>query len=92
MGELAQFKEVHRIVPPNFNKANYEDAERGRRRRGVLALRPEEQGWQQLFCEHAMDPERTMVTVFDGGGTGQCCVRLHIRQSRRKNGLKCTKG
>ena len=37
MGELAQFKEVHRIVPPNFNKANYEDAERGRRRRGLGA-------------------------------------------------------
>ena len=42
--ELAQFTEVHKIVPPSFKMAMYEDAE-GIEGEEVLTLRPEERVW-----------------------------------------------
>ena len=50
MGELAQIKEVHKIVPPNFNKAIYGSAcvvERPE----VLTLHLEEPASQTLFVD-----------------------------------------
>ena len=47
MGELAQSKEVHQIVLPNFNKGAHKHAEviEGEE---VMTLRPEEQGTQNI--------------------------------------------
>ena len=72
MGELAQFKEVHKTVPPNFNKAIYKDAEvvGGEE---ILTIRPEEQMFAKTLCGYVKDPERCMETVSDGGGRAVLC-------------------
>ena len=56
MGELVQYSEVHKIVPPNFNMAMYKDAEVVEAEE-VLALRPEEHGSQKLFVHTSRIPK-----------------------------------
>ena len=57
MGEWAQFKEVHNIVPPNFNNGIYASACVVDREE-VLTLRREEWRSQKAFRGHVKNPDR----------------------------------
>ena len=61
MGELAQFKDVHIIVPPNFNKAMYKDAASRFARKSKEA---------NTLCRYVKDPERKMETTSAGRALG----------------------
>ena len=50
MSELAQFKEVHNVVLPSFNKRCME-RQKWLKGEEVMSLRPEEEGTPQLIVD-----------------------------------------
>ena len=70
MGDLAQFKEVHKIALPRFNKEVCTEAAVIGAEEEVLTPLPEEQETQKTLCGYVEEPERKMRTTLDGGGLG----------------------
>ena len=78
MGELAQLKEVHKIVPPNFDKATKWLKEK----KEVLNGSPGRASNAKTLCGLVKDPERKLETTSDGGGLVVLC---------QAPGLQCTR-
>ena len=65
MGELAQFKEVHKVALPSFVKDLYKHTKVVDNEE-VMTLRPEEQGTQNLLVKTSKIPKEKWQATRDG--------------------------
>ena len=84
MCELAQLREVHPIVPPNFNKKVFCKAHLCVRRRRCPDVQPGRARDAKAVRGFVNNPERRMATAVDAGV-------LDSNYFERKSGLSCTK-